>query len=114
MAKGYGRFETVVEAEHAYRRCRKPQWFILSDAGATAHQCARCGVNLAPEAQRASGQHAGYDGNRCVYSPRHRRTVTLCYVCSWETLFADLFRLADRMAGAPIRVPTNEPSLLNL
>ena len=94
----YDEFGSVAAAKKAYRRKRKKiSDFILSDACVERSnlRCAVCGGLLRDKPLTHPDVSKGYRGNRCEYYPRSKQVVVMHYLCSWDCVFADLFKLAD-------------------
>jgi hypothetical protein len=100
----YDTFGSWDAVRNAYRRMRRVQYFILTDAAAKRLDpvCSVCGKHL-------SEQPKGYtDGsiigtwqqnyaNRCRYDPRSKTIVVMHYECAWHDLFQTVCKLADRL-----------------
>lgn len=98
-------FPTLADAAHRYRRCRKPQHFILDDDSPDlALPCGSCGRPLntwAPDVDEKSAR--GYHGNRALFKPRAKRFVLQHYTCAWGSLLGAIctsYTLAE--AGAAL------------
>jgi hypothetical protein len=86
----YDGFDSLQEANHHYRRCRKRKHFILSDIGAAKDNpvCMRCGSKILeiPNGKTEKSCPPGYRGNRCTYYPKHKKSGAMHYLCSMENL----------------------------
>ena len=98
-AGAYDEFDSFDEARDWYKRCRRQQSFILSDAGAAKLDpvCAHCGKKLSELPPDHPDLNRGYIGNRCVYDPKRKKIVVWHYICSWESLINQVFKMAEHL-----------------
>lgn len=92
----YPQFQSMNAAKASFKRCRKPQWFILVKSNENP-DCACCGKPIADfSGIGEDGQEIhpiGYRNNRCVFNPRTKRVTAMHYVCMWTRA---LQKIADR------------------
>lgn len=95
----YDGFDSLNEVASFYKRCRRTKDFILSDAAVAKENpiCAICGNKLTDSPKNHPDVSEGYKGNRCVYSPKLKKSACLHYLCAWESLITKVFALADRL-----------------
>ena len=81
-AGAYDSFGSIGAAKRYYKRCRRLQMFILTDAcvSRTKLTCAHCGKPLTVK-----------EGNRCEYHPEQNMVLCYHYVCSMESLMETIF-----------------------
>jgi len=89
----YDRFRTTKDAAYKYRRCRIPQYYILTNdspdlAFIVCPTCKRTIANNPAECK-------SYQGNRAIYYPKCKKSIVQHYTCAWESLFIKLFKVAD-------------------
>lgn len=68
----YHLVDTLADVKRGFKRCRKPQEFIIRERSVAKFVCEKCEKNL-----------AGI-GNRCTYDPKTKKIEILCYSCSWD------------------------------
>ena len=89
----YDTFKSTADAAEKYRRCRLPQYYILDD------DCKELGEIVYPTCKRSIADNPeackSYQGNRAIYYPLCKKSIVQHYTCSWESLFQELFKLAD-------------------
>lgn len=102
--------DTLADAAEAYKRCRKTQYFVLTDESPDlALPCSCCGkpVNDYGDAPQ------GYRGNKCHYYPSTKRFRIMHYMCAWGSLLgaigtsyslAEAARVYEEMAGDTLAV----------
>lgn len=80
----YDHADTITEAAEAYKRCRKPQAFILTDDSPDLHRfaCNVCGKQM----DDFGDTPENYRGNRVDYYPRTRTFRIKHYTCAWGNL----------------------------
>jgi hypothetical protein len=85
----YNLADRVADIAPGFKRCRKEQSFILSDAGVETDKphCDSCGHALTIER-----------GNRGHYYPSKKKHVIYHYDCAWAVTFQDLDRLLARVS----------------
>lgn len=90
----YDAFDSLAEAKAHYKRCRKEQFFVLSDQGIAKDNpvCSVCGNRLSqpPRGQRPT---PGYTGNRCDYLPLVKKFRCMHYLCAWSGLLEQIARM---------------------
>lgn len=91
----YPIFDSVEDAKAKFKLCRKnTKTFILSEKGIREKVCVFCGNKLKDAPKNHPDVSSGYKGNRCIYSPKHKKVACLHYLCSWEALLHDVFRIS--------------------
>ena len=88
----YDQFDSAKEAATHYRRRRTEQYYIMSDNGLQRKKyiCPCCGKQVFKRGE--NGHSEGFDGNRCIYHPRLKKSVVMHYTCAWGTLLTEVFK----------------------
>ncbi len=102
-APAYDHADTMAEAVVAYKRCRKPRTFILTDDSPyrERYACVVCGALLSEP-----GTHGTIESAYVDYNPRTKRAHPKHYYCAWSSLLGavctsyDLSEAATKYAAA--------------